>query len=142
MTYAQKLRDPLWQKKRLSIFSRDNWTCKSCGRNDITLHVHHLVYLPELNPWEYEDYYLITYCEICHETEHLIGDQIRESLIEVIRQKPLFIKPLSQISILCEEYPPFIDMVRKFLQESTILYLQDMKNQTNGERSGNPMVLE
>jgi hypothetical protein len=68
MTYAEKLKDPRWQKKRLEIFERDNWTCTtiSCNSKDATLHVHHLDYLPNTEPWDYPDHFLVTKCEHCH----------------------------------------------------------------------------
>ena len=64
--YLEKLKDPRWQKKRLEIFERDNFTCKHCERQDVTLNVHHLKYIKDLDPWEYADCYLITLCEKCH----------------------------------------------------------------------------
>jgi hypothetical protein len=66
MTYAEKLRDPRWQKKRLEIFSRDDWKCKSCGEKEKTLHVHHIFYSPNKDPWETDNGFLITFCEDCH----------------------------------------------------------------------------
>jgi len=30
VTYAEKLKDPRWQKKRLEIMERDEWTCQWC----------------------------------------------------------------------------------------------------------------
>lgn len=50
MSYAEKLTDPRWQKKRLEVFERAGWKCEFCGREDSTLHVHHLNYTGE--PWE------------------------------------------------------------------------------------------
>jgi hypothetical protein len=70
MNYKQKLLDPRWQKKRLSIFERDSWKCKICQSSEETLHVHHVFYEQHLDPWEYPDYALITLCSECHETEH------------------------------------------------------------------------
>lgn len=70
MTYAEKLKDPKWQKKRLSIFERDNWTCQGCGRNDLSLVIHHKDYLPGADPWDYPDEFLITLCETCHDKEN------------------------------------------------------------------------
>ena len=67
--YSELLRDPRWQKKRLQIMERDNWTCRSCGWNESTLNVHHKYYLPNRLPWEYLDSNLITLCEGCHEFE-------------------------------------------------------------------------
>lgn len=69
MTYSEKLRDPRWQKKRLEILNRDNFTCIGCGSNTRTLHVHHQLYQRGLDPWDYQENLLITLCEVCHEGE-------------------------------------------------------------------------
>ncbi len=123
-TYIEKLRDPRWQRKRLLIFERDNWTCRSCNRSDISLQIHHLKYLPGNEPWEYEDYLLVTYCEVCHETEHLIGDQIHKSLLELINDTPIYIKAVSQLCILIESDPFFYESLKLFLNDSMINHLQ------------------
>jgi len=65
-TYSEKLKDPRWQRKRLEILQRDGWTCLCCEATDKTLHVHHILYWPKRNPWEYEDCFLQTLCEDCH----------------------------------------------------------------------------
>ena len=70
MTYSQKLLDPRWQKKRLSIFERDGWECKLCGEKESTFHVHHSYYEYGNDPWNYPDYALVTLCSDCHESEH------------------------------------------------------------------------
>lgn len=62
--YQQKLLDPRWQKKRLTILNRDKWACKYCKDTDSTLHVHHLKYTGE--PWEAPDSDLVSCCEDCH----------------------------------------------------------------------------
>jgi hypothetical protein len=67
MRYADKLKDPKWQKRRLEIFERDNWMCRLCKDDKQSLVVHHLCYFPKIEPWEYEDKYLLTLCEPCHE---------------------------------------------------------------------------
>src|SRR4051812_2469314 len=95
-SYSEKLLDPRWQRKRLEIFQRDDFTCLSCNSKTQTLHVHHLKYFDGYEPWDYENCYLITYCVVCHETEHLIGDQVRQIHLEVLKEHPLFIKPLAQ----------------------------------------------
>jgi hypothetical protein len=64
MNYKEKLLDPRWQKKRLEIFNRDEFTCQCCGDKDKTLNVHHKSYANE--PWEVENSELITYCSDCH----------------------------------------------------------------------------
>lgn len=65
MTYAEKLKSPKWQKRRLEILERDKFTCKKCGDTETTLHVHHLSYHGE--PWEAPNSELDTLCEHCHE---------------------------------------------------------------------------
>lgn len=58
------LESPLWQKKRLFIFERDNWTCCCCGEKTKSLHIHHWQYGSA--PWEVDDDMLITVCKDCH----------------------------------------------------------------------------
>lgn len=132
-SYSEKLTDPRWQKIRLKIFERDNWTCVSCDRKDVTLHVHHIKYLPNLEPWEYDNSMLVTYCEYCHNTEHLIGGQIHECLIDVINNNQLYIKQISQICTLVEKWPEFYGLLKWFLNESMISYLKT-KTETDGNR--------
>lgn len=64
MTYAKKLLDPRWQKKRLQILERDMWSCRLCGDSISTLHVHHKKYKGD--PWDVNNDDLITYCKYCH----------------------------------------------------------------------------
>lgn len=79
--YAQKLKDPRWQKKRLEIFQRDDFMCWNCRGKDKTLHVHHKCYLPKLDPWEYDARYLITLCEECHEQIKSLENKIRKAIV-------------------------------------------------------------
>lgn len=67
-SYSEKLRDPRWQKRRLEIFERDNFSCTACGSSDKTLHVHHLYYCKGREPWEYPNFCLNTRCEDCHKS--------------------------------------------------------------------------
>jgi hypothetical protein len=66
--YNEKLKDPRWQRKRLEIFQRDNWTCQLCCRTDMELHLHHLYRTAE-NPWEEPNLNLLTLCRLCHEQQ-------------------------------------------------------------------------
>jgi hypothetical protein len=77
-TYSEMLKDPRWQRKRLEILERDEWTCQNCTSTTATLHVHHKVYDRGAAPWEYDDDLLVTYCEECHEK---VGDTIRQLTI-------------------------------------------------------------
>lgn len=67
MNYSEQINDPRWQRKRLKIFERDNFTCRTCKDKEKQLQVHHLYYLPGLLIWEYEDEALVTVCKDCHE---------------------------------------------------------------------------
>jgi hypothetical protein len=66
LSYAEKLKDPRWQKKRLEIMQRDKWTCQLCGDSRQVLHVHHKEYINGREPWEYDNTQLVTVCETCH----------------------------------------------------------------------------
>lgn len=71
--YQEKLKDPRWQKKRLEVMNRDNFTCQVCGNglnNGVPLNVHHIKYKPNADPWEYADNNLLTLCEECHRKAH------------------------------------------------------------------------
>ena len=67
--YAEKLKDPRWQKKRLEVLSRDDWACVHCGETRLTLHVHHLKYTKG-EPWDISSEYLETLCKDCHNLTH------------------------------------------------------------------------
>lgn len=104
MTYGEMLKDPRWQKKRLTILNRDNWMCQHCHSTAKTLHVHHKTYVYGKEPWDYVDENFLTLCAECHESEeyyktdvanlihdllisgnsyHNISDSIRERLIHL-----------------------------------------------------------
>jgi 5-methylcytosine-specific restriction endonuclease McrA len=66
-TYQEKWRDPRWQRKRLQVFSRDQWTCQNCGDTQTELQVHHNYYMRGKDPWDYPSAALTTLCRACHE---------------------------------------------------------------------------
>lgn len=82
-SYFEQLRDPRWQRKRLEIMGRDDFTCRLCGEREATLNVHHLYYTKGALPWEYEDSSLLTVCGQCHEFlhEYRFGESLLESMI-------------------------------------------------------------
>ena len=90
MTYTDKLRDPRWQRKRLEIFQRDNFTCRNCKDEATLLTVHHLCYLPNVEPWDHPDILLLTLCDPCHEDNKEYDAQaklgrLRRVILEEIR---------------------------------------------------------
>lgn len=86
MTYAEKLKDPRWQKKRLEIMKRDEFTCVICKDKNSTLHVHHIIYEYGLNPWEYEDINYKTLCETCHKYEEYSKPYVKAGL-RILQEK-------------------------------------------------------
>ena len=82
MTYADKFKDPRWQKKRLEIFEYHRFECQSCGSKEKTLHVHHKIYIKGRDPWDYLDEDLMCLCEGCHNTEHKTEKLIKGLLAE------------------------------------------------------------
>lgn len=66
MTYAEKLKNPKWQKKRLEVLQRDNFTCCLCSDAETTLHVHHKTYKKGVDVWDYPNDNFQTLCEDCH----------------------------------------------------------------------------
>lgn len=86
MNYSEKLKDPRWQKKRLEIMQRDEFTCQWCGCTEKTLNVHHIRYKSE-EPWDEESVNLITICEDCHTEEHNRRND-ENSFIESIKAAP------------------------------------------------------
>lgn len=83
MTYAEKLKRPEWQRKRLEVLERDKWTCQGCGHKDKSLQVHHRLYITGAAPWMYVDAALITLCDDCHGEWHNIQDRIAATLCEL-----------------------------------------------------------
>ena len=56
----------MWQKKRLEILQRDNFTCLLCSDTETELHIHHKEYKSGKKPWEYEYSNFQTFCKYCH----------------------------------------------------------------------------
>lgn len=81
-TYVEKLRDPRWQKKRLQVLNRDNWTCQNCGNREETLNVHHFSYTYGKDPWDYLMENFLTLCESCHEAE---GEERKHHVSMIIK---------------------------------------------------------
>lgn len=83
-SYAELLRDPQWQRKRLEVLQRDDWQCVECKARDKTLDVHHKRY-PRwgLAPWEVDDEWLVTLCQPCHGQVTALR-QLARSLLDAI----------------------------------------------------------
>lgn len=84
ITYAEKLKDPRWQKKRLEIFQRDQFRCMECFSDEKSLQVHHIAYKGK-NPWDTPNELLITYCHECHQKEEDKLKAAGETFVKLMR---------------------------------------------------------
>jgi len=86
--YYEKLKHPLWQKKRLKVLENYNFKCYKCEDKETTLHIHHLYYDNKYkNPWDYPDDALIALCEDCHEVEKVNADSCIKFLIKTLKER-------------------------------------------------------
>jgi hypothetical protein len=76
VSYAELLKHPLWQQKRLRVFERAGFACERCGGGDKQLHAHHKTYLRGHLPWDYDDALLECLCDPCHERAHVEKDRL------------------------------------------------------------------
>lgn len=72
LSYADKLKLPAWQCKRLSVLIEHGFECEICHSSSKTLHVHHSNYHEDKDrdPWDYPNCLLMCLCEDCHAKEH------------------------------------------------------------------------
>jgi hypothetical protein len=85
VSYADLLKDPRWQKRRLEVLADRGWKCERCDDKTTELHVHHKRYLKGKMPWEYEDVDLCVLCSVHHEQWH----KDMENLTTAISYMPL-----------------------------------------------------
>lgn len=86
-TYSEKLKDPRWQKMRLQVMERDDFTCRDCKSKTETLNVHHSHYRKGAEPWDYEDRFLITLCEECHKEAEAHRELLLKATADPERQR-------------------------------------------------------
>jgi hypothetical protein len=114
-TYAEKLRDPRWQKKRLQIMDRDDYKCVICTERTKTLNVHHVKYITGKEPWDYDDSLLLTLCEECHEDISRDKKKIKNQVDDII--DPFSLNQLNEIIELLRKYGfHHADIVTDFIQ--------------------------
>ena len=72
MSYSDKLKSPQWKSKRKEIIARDKSTCQLCGVKHNKMQVHHTIYYPDTEPWDYSNDILVTLCPECHQNEEFL----------------------------------------------------------------------
>lgn len=112
MTYAEKLKDPRWQKKRLEVMQRDGFKCRDCGSVKNTLHVHHCAYRGK-TPWDTPIELLLTVCENCHKFRQSVENEARESLDEWFARSP--VSDISDVNISSCSESDYQSCIRWFL---------------------------
>ena len=68
--YLMKLRDPKWKERADQIRVARKHTCEVCGTKDAYMHVHHIYYDKNKEPWEYDDECYACLCPNCHSVVH------------------------------------------------------------------------
>lgn len=86
--YSEKLKDPRWQRKRLEVMQRDNFTCCDCNASDKELHVHHCFY-SKGDPWETRETLLMTLCWQCHEVRQKHENAAKYALGILFKECPV-----------------------------------------------------
>lgn len=144
--YSEKFKNPQWQKMRLKILERDNWSCQRCDDIETTLHVHHRYYIKNKEPWEYPLEALVTLCEDCHEEETRERKSIEQSLLHALRER-FFVNDISDLAISfhmmeCRHIPSVVASVyswaieNKKAQDILIkMYFKYLHNKNKGTES-------
>lgn len=87
IAYSEKLKHPKWQRRRLEILQRDNFTCQLCADTETTLNIHHKEY-HKGEIWEYKDDELVTYCEVCHMVIEYIKKEYKSATLLALYKQP------------------------------------------------------
>jgi len=62
--------ETLYKNWRFSVFERDSYTCKNCGKTTIELHAHHIKSWAGYPEFRYDVNNGITLCIFCHSDKH------------------------------------------------------------------------
>jgi|GEM_PF-2018239 hypothetical protein len=117
MSYQDDLKTDSWQKRRLYILERDNWTCQapSCDKKDKIFDVHHKIYIGDIKPWLYPDDLLITLCKKCHQKEQdRVGLEIH--LSNTLKMKGFLVSDLLAFSCKLDTDDIFCTSLLKILR--------------------------
>ena len=115
--YSEQYLDPRWQKKRLEVLQRDDFTCQHCASPRNTLHVHHRYYKPNKDVWDYPLESLTTLCEECHKYEEDSLKIIDKKFIQILKEAGceslefgLIMRVFEKIKDNKIYYPLFLDL--------------------------------
>lgn len=116
MTYKEQLLDPRWQRRRLEVFQRDNFTCQAnkCGATTETLEVHHMEYI-NIPIWDYPDDMLVTLCYKCHDKE-LGREPLEKKLSTAFKMQGFLVSDLVALTCKIETDPRFTKFLLTLLR--------------------------
>lgn len=140
--YSQLLLSPHWQRKRLEVMSRDNFKCVSCGEADLTLNVHHKMYLKNHMPWDYPLDNFQTLCYKCHQDKHEIAENYEKEQESAPVYRPASPEQLSEWGLLKEDEVPVISSIDLQIKELTRSLAQNRDEDTEIEIMKNVMYLQ
>lgn len=123
MSYLELLKHPLWQRKRLEIMKRDNFTCQKCGDQETMLNVHHKQYSKKCKPWEYSNHLLITVCEDCHLVIEHLKNKVLIDEISIFKSNKIIFVNYCEIEEICYiNNSNELILYHQFLNEILILF--------------------
>lgn len=114
MIYTDQLKKPNWQRRRLQIFERDGFACTQCGDTENELQVHHKIYFPGVEAWEYHDSDLITLCKRCHTKENK-REKHELYLLHSLKQGGFTAYEIYALSSFVEKYDGFRHELRNMI---------------------------
>ena len=115
MSYSKKLSNPQWQRKRLEILQRDKWMCTCCHDATNELQIHHLDYIPGIEPQDYPDDMLTTLCINCHNKEQG-REKMETHLATTLKMKGFLLSDLLGLSCLIDTNDQFTKSLLKTLR--------------------------
>ncbi len=86
-TYASKLKDERWIKKRELVKQRAEYKCEDCCADNFPLEVHHCYYIYGYEPWEYPTDSLRCLCKSCHDTREPLEKKQRGLLAHLTQSE-------------------------------------------------------
>ena len=69
---------------RETIFARDNWTCKKCGKRTGLLNAHHIKNFNDHSELRFDSDNGVTFCKDCHEEFHRIYGYLKNNENQII----------------------------------------------------------
>ena len=138
LSYAEKLRDVRWKRRRDELIRRANYTCCECCQplvsGTMDLQVHHVVYISCLDPWDYPDELLVVVCDFHHRERQAVegaiyaevGKHLATLDLHQMRRQPIYAFFEEDSTLEC-----FPTWQREYLR-----YVRDEGNFTRPDENG------